>query len=290
MKKPLSSGAFFWKYIFDSLRPICGPLFPLGARKLIVEMASCFRTKDVTRFFCLRLSLFATLMPPPIPPFNEVLSMLRIVFFSFLVLLLARPVLAADWELALDRHEIRVWTRVIPDYPIREIRAETTVKSTLNGLVALLMDTDKAASWIYRTDRIDLLKRDDASGSFLIHVMTDFPWPLTDRDAVVDGRITQDAGSGIISVSSRAVFANAYPPAKDFVRMPDMEGTWIFQPLDQGQVKVVMTMRANPGGNIPAAVINLIIHETPYRTLRGLRKVIAEARYQNARMPQIREP
>lgn len=216
--------------------------------------------------------------------------MLRILVFSFLAFLLAASARASDWELALDRHEVRVWTRTIPGYPIRELRAETTVKSTLNGLVALLMDTDNAARWIYRTDRIDLLKRDDASGSFLIRVMTDFPWPLTDRDAVVEGRITQDAGTGVISVSSRAVTLNAYPAMEDFVRMPDMEGTWTFQPLGQGQVRVVMTMRADPGGNIPAAVINLIVHETPYRTLRELRKVIVEPRYQNARLPQIHEP
>jgi hypothetical protein len=216
--------------------------------------------------------------------------MLRIVFSCFVAFFLAVSAQAADWELAVDRHEVRVWTRVVPGYPIRELRAETTVKSTLNGLVALLMDTDNAARWIYRIDKIDLLKRDDASGSFLIRVMTDFPWPLTDRDAVVQGRITQDAGTGAISVSSRSVTLNAYPATDDFVRMPDMEGTWTFLPLGQGQVKVVMTMRADPGGNIPAAVINLIVHETPYRTLRGLRDVIAEPKYQSARMSQIREP
>ncbi len=209
-------------------------------------------------------------------------------FFSFF--LLVQQVYASDWELAVDSHDVRVWTRSIPDYPIREIRAETTVKSTLNGLVALLMDTDNAARWIYRTDRIDLLKRDDVSGSFLIHVMTDFPWPLSDRDAVVEGRISQEEGNDIISVTSRAVTASRYPAKPDFVRMPDMEGSWTFQPQGEGRVKVTMTMRANPGGNIPAGVINLIIHETPYRTLRGLRKVIGEPRYQNARMPQIREP
>src|SRR6218665_1930136 len=153
--------------------------------------------------------------------YSEVLSMLRIAVLSFFVFLLARPAMAADWQLAVDSHDVRVWTRTIPDYPIREIRAETTVKSTLNGLVALLMDTDSAARWIYRTDRIDLLKRDDASGSFLIHIMTDFPWPLTDRDAVVEGRITQDASSGMIAVSSHAVTVSAYPATKDFVRMPD---------------------------------------------------------------------
>jgi hypothetical protein len=33
-----------------------------------------------------------------------------------------------------------------------------------------------------------------------------------------------------------------------------------------------MIGRANPSGNIPFGVVNLIIHETPYRTLLGLRR------------------
>jgi len=194
-----------------------------------------------------------------------------------------------NWSVARDSSGIKVWTRSIPDYPIRGFKATTVVKSSLSGLIALIMDTDRADQWIYRTLRVDVLKRDDEKASFVIRVVTDFPWPLSNRDAIVAGNISQDEKTGTVVVSSRSLVAAQYPPLDDFVRMPDIDGNWTFRPLANGLVEVTMQGRADPGGSIPVSVVNLIIHETPYRTLQGLREVIADRRYQGASFPGIRE-
>lgn len=218
--------------------------------------------------------------------------MMSLLKFLLLPLLLSLSLFASadeDWSLARDRDGIKVWTRMPDDFPIREFKAVVTVKSTLSGLVNLILDTDHADRWVYRTDRITILKRDEAKGSFVIRVETDFPWPLTDRDAVVEGQILQDEKTGVVTVRSHAQAAGLYPVNPDFVRMADMDGTWIFRPLGQGQVEVTMFGRADPGGHIPASAVNLIIHETPYRTLQGLRKVISDPRYQKTPLAQIRD-
>jgi hypothetical protein len=72
--------------------------------------------------------------------------------------------------------------------------------------------------------------------------------------------------------------------------MRSMRGVWQFRPLGQGLVEVSMSGHADPGGHIPDFLINLMIKETPYRTLLGLRHVISGAKYQQERVPGIREP
>jgi len=196
---------------------------------------------------------------------------------------------AEPWSLARNSNGVKVWTRPVPSYPLREFRASTTVESTLGGLVNLILDTERAPQWIYRTERIDVLQRDDREATFLIRVITDFPWPLTDRDAVVAGRIFQEA-DGTVRIISQSLLDGQYPLDPAYLRMPDFFGDWSFRPVGSGKVEVTMTGRANPGGAIPHSVINLIIHETPYQTLRGLQRVIGEARYQSARFDMIREP
>lgn len=195
-----------------------------------------------------------------------------------------------SWSLARNRDGIKVWTREIPGYPIRAFKAEMVIKSSLTGLVSLILDTENARRWVYRTDRIQLLKRDDEKASFVIRVETDFPWPLTDRDVVLVGSIVQDEETGVVTVQSRSLSTSEYPENPDFVRMPDMTGTWIFRPIGNGLVEVTMIGQANPGGNIPSAVVNLIIHETPYRTMQGMRKLVAAPKYQKAALARIREP
>lgn len=228
-------------------------------------------------------------------PFNityklKIKIMITRFFLISLLFLTGTAAASTEWSLARDRDGIKVWTRDIPGYPIRAFKAVMVVQSSLAGLVNLVMDTDNASHWVYRTDRIELLKRDEANASFVIRAETDFPWPLNDRDVIVAGRLEQDEKTGTVVIQSHSTPEGAYPVDPKFVRMPDMEGTWIFRPLGAEKIEVTMMGRADPGGNIPAGIVNLIIHETPYRTLQGMRRMLPNVRYQKAPLPQIREP
>lgn len=194
-----------------------------------------------------------------------------------------------DLSQVIDRQGVRVWTCAIPDEPLRGFRAVTTVRSSLSGLVALLLDTHAAPDWVFRTDRIELLRRDDRAQTFTVRAETDF-WPLQDRDVVINGRIEQDPDTLVVEIDSRSAPAGQYPLRDEFVRMPQMRGHWQFRPLGNGLVEVTMSGIANPGGAIPDFLVNLVIQETPYRTLLGLRRMIDQPRYQQATFEGIREP
>jgi hypothetical protein len=194
----------------------------------------------------------------------------------------------SDWSLARERDGIKVWTKLEPNAPLRSFRATMTISSSLAGLVSLIMDTDNASAWTYKIERIDVLKRDDDKGSFAIRVKSSFPWPMSDRDAVVEGQIAQDE-NGVVTIRSKAS-PDLYPVDPDYIRMPEMNGLWTFKPLGNKQVEVTMEGYGNPGGSIPKAAINLLIHETPYMTLKGMRKVITDPKYQNSVVKLVKEP
>jgi len=194
----------------------------------------------------------------------------------------------ADARLVLDRQGIRIWAYQVPNNPLYGFKAVTTVKSTLSGLVSLIGDTDNAGKWIYRTKSVEPIQRNDAELSFSVRVITDFPWPFKDREALVSGRIVQDPQTYRVRIDSRNI--NTLPPKPCCLRMPMVEGSWIFKPLANGMVEITMTGHADPGGNIPISAVNLLIQEYPYNTLKGLRKIIGDDRYQKSQFPNIREP
>lgn len=228
-------------------------------------------------------------------PLSDVKTIMRITttllhgLFAWCALACDAALASADWSLARHAEGIKVWTRDVSGYPLREFRAETTVHSTLAGLVTLVMDTEQAATWIYRTRRVDILQRNNRDATFVVRMVTDFPWPLTDRDAVVAGRIFQ-AGDGTVHIISQSLQDDSTPDDPALVRMRDFYGNWTFRPLPDGRVHVTMQGRADPGGTLPHAIVNLLIHDTPFQTLRGLRRVIGQPRYQQSVQPTIREP
>lgn len=195
---------------------------------------------------------------------------------------------ALDTRQVISRKDVTVWTCDIPTEPLRGFKAVTTVHSTLSGLVALLLDTAAAPEWVFRTDRIELLHRDDRAQTFTVRAETNF-WPLQDRDVVINGHITQDPGSLIVTIDSQSAPAGQYPLREEFVRMPNMRGHWEFRPLGNGLVEVTMSGLADPGGAIPDFLVNLVIKETPFQTLVGLRRMIGQPRYQQAHVEGIRE-
>lgn len=224
---------------------------------------------------------------------SDGLEMLRKILLIVLMSLSVTALAASEsekWEPARDSDGIRVWTREVPGSPLRAFKATMVVRSSLGGLVNLILDTDNASRWVYSTDRIVLLKRDVEKASFVIRVETNFPWPLTDRDVVMAGQILQDEKTATVTINSRAINGPEYPPQANYVRMPDMEGTWVFRPLGNEMVEVTMIGRADPAGHIPPGIINLIIDVTPYKTMQAMRRLLAEARYQKTPLPQIREP
>lgn len=192
-------------------------------------------------------------------------------------------------ELAIDRQQVKVWTTDEPGQSLRGFRAVTTVRSSLSGLVGLLMDTAAAPRWVYRTESIQLLRRNDAMRTFTVLAELDF-WPLKNRDVVVEGRIAQNPDTLTVSIDSRSVSLDALPPRDGLVRMPAMWGRWEFRPVGDGMVEVTMSGHADPGGHIPDFLVNLMIQETPFRTLLGLRRMVALPQYQRYRNPDIREP
>jgi hypothetical protein len=71
--------------------------------------------------------------------------------------------------------------------------------------------------------------------------------------------------------------------------MTQITGIWYFKPVGAGQVEVTMMGLADPAGALPSSAVNLLIHETPYRTLQGMRATVGAAVYQQTRAPQIKE-
>jgi hypothetical protein len=198
---------------------------------------------------------------------------------------------AANSKLILDKNNIKIWTYKVPQSSLYGFKATTIVKSTLSGLVALITDTQNANRWLYRTSRIDVLARDDSQQNFTIRVITDFPWPFTDREALVDVRINQDIKTGQVRIdSNESPYEAKYPVNDCCLRMPMVKGYWLFKPVSNGMVEVSMSGHADPGGRIPVGAVNFLIQEHPYNTLMGLQNIISDEKYQKAINTQIKEP
>ncbi len=194
------------------------------------------------------------------------------------LLLTSSPILAnngsGEWEKVIDNNEIKVFTRITDDSPIKEIRITASINSDIATFVEALTDVDNYMDWVYKCSAAYKLETVNAN-EFYYYSKSDLPFPVSDRDLVVHSKQWTDYDTGIIySVSSGA--ASFIPNKKGVVRIPAFESTWKIIPVSPGQIEIEYHAATDPGGSIPAWIVNLGVSTGPYKTLQALKKKVEQ--------------
>lgn len=194
---------------------------------------------------------------------------------------------AGPWELKKDKKDLKVYVRDSPDSPIKQLKMKFSVEASMSAIVLLLQDIAAIPDWVYKCPEAYHLKKINHSEEVYYNRM-DFPWPLDDRDLIVKNTLVQDPVTKV--VRSESFNKPSYIPAKEgIVRIPKLHLWWEFTPRNNGIVDVEYFLSSDPGGFIPAWMINLAIDQGPTQTIKAFRKVLKEPKYQNARLDFISE-
>jgi hypothetical protein len=77
------------------------------------------------------------------------------------------------------------------------------------------------------------------------------------------------------------------PEKKKLVRIRNSSGKWQVTPLSNRQVRVEYQLYVDPGGSVPATLVNLFSGKGPLESFRNLRKMVTRKEYANAVVPFI---
>lgn len=214
---------------------------------------------------------------------------MRQLMVLLLIVLSAGPVLAADWQLAKEDKDaaIKVYTREVAGSDLKEFRGEMLLKTRLTPLVALVEDHAAGPRWLHLCKALEQIEVYSPS-SRLLYMVSDAPWPVTDRDSVFVTQLTQDASTGAVTIAMESR-PDLFPRNDDYIRIVHMTGFWQFIPQQDGRMLVVYQVHAEPGGGIPSWLSNSVVVDNPYYTLRNMASEIQKPAYQKAQLNHIRE-
>ncbi|WP_180178354.1 START domain-containing protein [Acinetobacter sp. YH01005] len=179
-------------------------------------------------------------------------------------------------KLTINKNNIKVWTYQNAQNPVFQYKAETSFDVPIEKAVTLILDVENAVNWVPYMGSVKVLSRDDQKGEFSLYMVLDFPFPLKDRDLVVQGKMRKDA-QGIISIQNKAV-KKGYPINPNYVRLTDYEGDWTFQRLGNQKVKVSTYGYANPEGSIPLSFVNMFVQQQPYQMLQKMKVQLGKSK------------
>ena len=194
-----------------------------------------------------------------------------------------------EWKLAKEENGISVYTKASTTSSFSELKMTGTFETTMSAIIALFNDVPNYTSWVYSCTVSELVRTTTDGEDYYYYSVTDAPWPVSNRDVVVHSKVTQEAGTWIVTSASENV-NGLVKKKKGMERVPLLNSTWTLIPLKEGKVDIAYHLRVDPGGLIPAWLVNLTLTIGPYNTMLGLKKEVAEDRYKNVRFPYIYEP
>ena len=202
---------------------------------------------------------------------------LKFVILIFFVLAFSAPLYAVEypWQLKKTTEGISVYTRKVEGSPILEFKATVTVNASVAKIIPLFEDVKGLTSWYYQCVHSGLVK-DEGPQDKICYIVLHLPWPVTERDCVFRRSKSTHEKNSIISYSIQAL-PKFLPVKKGKIRVLMINGLWRFTSLPDGKTEIYFQQHVNPGGSIPTFLVNAMAVDTPFNSLKSLRRLIKEA-------------
>ena len=192
-----------------------------------------------------------------------------------------------NWEEQRDRKGIKIFTSAVEQSPFRAVRGEMQVTGSIAALVALVEDLPNCEAWadLCKSSR-SVEKMPDLPNEQYVHIYNDIPFPVKDRDVVAHLVWEKDSDTGRVSMHSTALSAEKSEKfvaiTSKAIRITNAFSQWHFTPLESGRILVESFAHIDPNGATPAWITNMLLVDSPYKTMVNMRDIIEAGGYADA--------
>lgn len=182
----------------------------------------------------------------------------------------------SEWSKVSSDNGVTIFSKMQSDRVIPLLRAIGEVEGSLFHVMAVILDNERSPEWVPNCIESHKIKDLDHGGA-LVYSVTNSPWPVSDRDSIVETHreIIQKGSEYKISMQARP---NVIPLVKGRVRVPYSEIYFLLKKVDDKTTKVEYGFDVDPGGLLPDWLIRSTIDNTLKATIRGLEAQVARTK------------
>lgn len=179
-----------------------------------------------------------------------------------------------DWELIRNRDGIKIFRKDSDSSSYKSIMVEAVFEGSWEKLVRILKDINHHPDWVYKSINSRLLKSPNAF-DITYYTVTEMPWPIEDRDVVINMKFKEDNNTKIHRIVTSSD-PSELPKKAGLVRVPYFKAVWQVKPVDKNKLSINYVVSVNPGGGLPAWLVNAFAIKGPYETFRKLEGLLKE--------------
>ena len=173
----------------------------------------------------------------------------------------------SEWELSKEGNGIKVYTSSTDSSKFKSVKVEGIFSGTIEKLISILKNVDGNIKWVYNTRQTHTVRIVN-SNEFIYYAETSLPWPLRNRDVVINMLFNKESGQ---SLTVKATGLQGEVENKnEIVRIPYFNGLWQATAIDSNHLTIHYILTVDPGGSIPAWAYNKFVTKGPFNTFNNL--------------------
>jgi hypothetical protein len=175
----------------------------------------------------------------------------------------------SNWILQKEKDGIKISNRPSKTSQFSDIRVELNLPGTREQLAAILLDVNQYKDWSYATKKSNLVKK-LGPDKLIYYTEIEVPWPATNRCFYADFELKREPSANTIQVIAVNIPGYAQV-SKDLVEVPFTKGVWNIKTISVNSIHVDYVLELNPGGSLPAWVLNLFSTKGPMETFENIK-------------------
>ena len=190
-----------------------------------------------------------------------------------------------EWEKVAESDGIIGYARTTSESSVNEIKAIGTVAASVAVIEAVLRDEAAKPDYTYMCTegcRVDIPGLKSTRDTYYSYHKVGMPWPFYDRDLVAKVEVMIDEATGALLINIQSISSDFRTDDEYVVRTPITRAKWILTPISEDETEVLYQALADPGGYVPAFLINMFSHNMAISTIAELRKMVKKDKYKNA--------
>jgi len=204
---------------------------------------------------------------------------MSLILNSFFTFLLCFQV-SDGWILEKKTSNIQMYTKKDLGDTYDQVKVVAQTKASISEVVAALEDLKNQVNWVYSTEKVEMIESID-DGHFIYHYCMEMPFPVKNRDAIIQYKRHQDLDSKIVYTKSRTI-RHRQNLSEDYERIKYFTTTYEVKALSKEMVEIVYILKADPGVNLPSWLVKLFSTKGPYKSMVALVDLIEIGTYENS--------
>lgn len=183
------------------------------------------------------------------------------------------------WELREEDGNIRVYTMDRDGSSFQAFKAEALLDAPINAVVAVMDNPTSCIEWLLNCTESYAVGKSSFHDRY-VYSVNSMPWPVTDRDYVLNIHTKGNKATGEVVVNMSAA-PDMQANRSNRVRVEQSDTRYRFIP-EGDTTRMIWLQHTDPNGTLPGWLVNSLLIDIPLESTKELERIAGLERYREA--------